>query len=85
MRVEALHHLNSKSSKEPHGAILSAILSFLEGLPDDIDVFVRERAFSRYLMKHRRYTKWSVSLILQHGAILLTSFKSWLQLLSKSF
>ncbi len=48
MRIEALHHLNSKSSKKPHGAILSAILSFLEGLPDDIDIFVRERAFSRF-------------------------------------
>lgn len=48
MRVEELHHLNNKSSKEPHGAILSAILSFLEGLVADVDIFVRERAFSRF-------------------------------------
>ena len=41
-------HLNTRNSKASHGEILAAIYDLLCKLSMDIDIFVREKGFSRF-------------------------------------
>ena len=46
--VEALWHLEDRSPTSSHGKLLSGIYGLLCAISDGIDVFVREKAFSRF-------------------------------------
>jgi len=55
--VEYVGHLDSHGSKEPHGKLLHDIYSLLTKLSHSIDVFVRERAFSRFHLETQTLNK----------------------------
>lgn len=55
--IEYVGHLDSRSSKEPHGKLLCDIHSLLTQLSHGIDVFVRERAFSRFHLETQTLNK----------------------------
>ena len=46
--MECLCHLENRSPKATHGELPNGIYDLLTELSKDIDIFVRERAFSRF-------------------------------------
>ena len=46
--MERLCHLENRSPKVTHGELLSGIYDLLTELSGNVDIFVRERAFSRF-------------------------------------
>lgn len=55
--VEALWHLENRSSNASHGKLLNGIYEFLYTISDGIDVFVREKAFSRFSRETQALSK----------------------------
>jgi len=55
--AEYIGHLDSHGSKDPHGKILCDIHCLLMKLSHGVDVFVRERAFSRFHVETQTLNK----------------------------
>ena len=55
--AEYIGHLDNRGLKEPHGKLLYDIYSLMTKLSNGIDIFVRERAFSRFHLETQTLNK----------------------------
>ena len=55
--VEALYHVEDRSPASSHGKLLGGIYELLCTISEGIDVFVREKAFSRFAKETQAISK----------------------------
>lgn len=56
-RVEGLWHIEDRSSASSHGKLLSGIYELLCSITEDVDIFVREKSFSRFAKETQAISK----------------------------